>query len=553
MDGGVMMQTPINNGSGRTSYLVAIPLDRRWKTDNPYFEVIDKPASDDTREVFHMWLNDKEKPPKIYTWGGLPSVDDWAKQKPTPRYFTPNIESGKITGGQWKNDTSAQIPAESPANVTWTRGSTYTTCNGKVYLLGGQEPLGAESQARAVPGLVIYDLATKTWARANATGFGPGAQQKMVSGTHRNGVAVCLATYGTDGRGIVVFLGGEQATDDGRSGWLPMGMDVVYMFDIGTGRFHSQRTTDQYVPRPRNEACAVAVQQRGSADSYEIFLFGGRASDPLGNAGSDVYVLTVPGFHWIRAEGAYQDPRYSHACAVVGSGGRQMLSIGGIYGPTASGYIARDTWTNGMMILDMTGMFWRDTYDPDAPAYQRPSNVSGWYSANNLDSVRWSSEETKALFPLHSNQGGSEPPDQPPGPPPDSPSSSPPTAAIAGGVVGGVALIAALATVYLLIRRRRLRREFEAQQHQRYLEAVQAQDAHGSVGETAYQDKPMLDSTQVVEAYGGEPQQLDKTHELPHEERPHEMRDADVPVEMPADDAQRRPPEELSGSPIRPR
>lgn len=36
----------------------------------------------------------------------------------------------------------------------------------------------------------------------------------------------------------------------------------------------------------------------------------------------------------------------------------------------------------------------------------------------------------------------------------------------------------------------------------------------------------------------------------PHEERPHEMRGVEVPVEMPADDVQRQPPEELSVSPF---
>ncbi|ELQ33766.1 hypothetical protein OOU_Y34scaffold00887g16 [Pyricularia oryzae Y34] len=97
------------------------------------------------------------------------------------------------------------------------------------------------------------------------------------------------------------------------------------------------------------------------------------------------------------------------------------------------------------------------------------------------------------------------------------------------------------------------RREFDAEQHRRYLEAVQAQDAHRSVGETGSPAKPMIDSAQVVEAGGSEPQRH-KTHELPHEEpheeRPHEMRGVEVPVEMPADDVQRQPPEELSVSPF---
>ncbi|KAI6325474.1 hypothetical protein MCOR34_001107 [Pyricularia oryzae] len=93
------------------------------------------------------------------------------------------------------------------------------------------------------------------------------------------------------------------------------------------------------------------------------------------------------------------------------------------------------------------------------------------------------------------------------------------------------------------------RREFDAEQHRRYLEAVQAQDAHRSVGETGSPAKPMLDSAQVVEAGESEPQRH-KTHELPHE-RPHEMHGVEVPVEMSAGDVQRQPPGGLSGSPIR--
>ncbi|KAI6589145.1 hypothetical protein MCOR12_008873 [Pyricularia oryzae] len=72
----------------------------------------------------------------------------------------------------------------------------------------------------------------------------------------------------------------------------------------------------------------------------------------------------------------------------------------------------------------------------------------------------------------------------------------------------------------------------------------------GSVGETGSPARPMLDSAQVVDAGGSEPQRH-KTHELPHEERPHEMRGVEVPVEMSAGDVQRQQLGELSGSPIR--
>ncbi len=160
-------------------------------------------------------------------------------------------------------------------------------------------------------------------------------------------------------------------------------------------------------------------------------------------------------------------------------GKRQVLSIGGADNTRQD----RDPAPQGLLLFDMTDWKWKDSYDANAAAYERATDLKTWYSNGSLGKVEWSSDEVRKLFVA----AGSEPPpgeqptvtithvvqqstDQAPdasGTPTSTPEpgsgSSTPVGAIVGGVVGGVAGLALIgAGAWFLLRRRRRQTEGSA-------------------------------------------------------------------------------------------
>lgn len=202
--------------------------------------------------------------------------------------------------------------------------------------------------------------------------------------------------------------------------------------------------------------CSPSADMRLTACS---FMYGG-VDTGTGRTSDEVYVLSLPGFVFFKAQGR-STVRTDHACAVVGR--RQLVSVGGTDGQLGfpGSLLDPDPWTNGIGVFDMTEMRWKTGYDADAGGYESPAVVKAWYAGGGLESMEWSSEEVKRLF--IQGQSSPDPPTPAPGgdpsatPPPDAKSGAP-VGAIAGGVVGGVVLLAILAAVWYLLRRKRKRR-----------------------------------------------------------------------------------------------
>ena len=131
------------------------------------------------------------------------------------------------------------------------------------------------------------------------------------------------------------------------------------------------------------------------ADDYS-FLYGG-SSFSTSATFDDVYVLSLPGFVFFKADGP-STKRGGQACVTVGN--RQMLSIGGTEGnlPFPDSLLKPDPWKNGLGIFDLTAMKWTSSYNHQAPAYDSPQVVKQWYSQGGLASVTWSSDVVKQLF-----------------------------------------------------------------------------------------------------------------------------------------------------------
>lgn len=90
----------------------------------------------------------------------------------------------------------------------------------------------------------------------------------------------------------------------------------------------------------------------------------------------DVWILTIPGFHWFKVE-SQTEPRNAHACALVGK--RQMLVVGGL--AVANNLTQpEETWEQGIGILDLPTTTWSSSYDSEADDYVSPDIVQKWYS-----------------------------------------------------------------------------------------------------------------------------------------------------------------------------
>lgn len=94
----------------------------------------------------------------------------------------------------------------------------------------------------------------------------------------------------------------------------------------------------------------------------------------------DVWILSLPGFVWIQADTKQQAPRAYMSCVVAGR--RQMITVGGVEPRSLQGKLMEnpDTFNQGIGVLDLTSLEWKDEYDSSAAAYESSDVVKSWYN-----------------------------------------------------------------------------------------------------------------------------------------------------------------------------
>lgn len=162
-------------------------------------------------------------------------------------------------------------------------------------------------------------------------------------------------------------------------------MDSVQVFDPESGNWYDQAVSGD-IPTQRQEFCIAGVAS--DINSYEIFLYAGWG----GHLGAEavpfdsVYVLTLPGFHWVQASYPAVNPRHALTCESVGGG--QMLTIGGVdttvidssdlyEGP----FQTPDPFTYGLGIFDLTTLTWKDSYLSGQTTYTPSSEILSFYQS----------------------------------------------------------------------------------------------------------------------------------------------------------------------------
>jgi len=232
------------------------------------------------------------------------------------------------------------------------------------------------------------------------------------------------------------------------------------VYDSGTGSWYSQGTTaenDQFPPN-RVNYCTVAASAPDNS-SHNIYMYGGEASGQTPNiAFSDMWILSIPSFHWIPVD-VTSMPRKGLGCTVVA--GRYMVTYGGLQaGWTDSTDGDKcDQENYGLRLFDMSDLTWQSRYNgPENSKYTVPSAVykaiggtEEGAATKTAPSAGFNTTGLALLFQKLPDQTSPSPSSKSmPGPKKSN------TGAIVGGVVGGLAVLAAISIgAWFLLKRRK--------------------------------------------------------------------------------------------------
>jgi hypothetical protein len=231
-----------------------------------------------------------------------------------------------------------------------------------------------------LPGLVTYDFSTKKVS--NNTISGTSIDGTDTGGTNEMGGLVYSPNFGSGG--ILISIGGDQfgkvkpGVDD------LISMDTIQIYDIASGTWYEQNVTGD-VPEKRKEFCMAGVAS--SNKTFDILLYAGWE----GNLGvkaipfDEAFVLTLPGFTWVKASYPAAHPRQGLTCEHIGGG--QVLTIGGVdttqnnleawYTHT---FDTADPFTNGLAVFDMSTLAFKDSYSSKHTIYSISPTIANFYS-----------------------------------------------------------------------------------------------------------------------------------------------------------------------------
>ncbi|RYO89253.1 hypothetical protein DL764_008609 [Monosporascus ibericus] len=183
-----------------------------------------------------------------------------------------------------------------------------------------------------------------------------------------DGVLVYVPGWGPNG--ILLGLGGGSVGDQETTDAFAS-MTTIDVYDIRTSEWYHQETQAE-APRVRVNPCAV-VFSAPDASSFNIYMYGGQNLLPYGEQMqyTDVWILTVPSFTWIKVDiddgASYEPPaRAGHHCAPRDG---QLVVVGG--------YVGEDIPCDspGIYVFDASELQWRDRFEAaDHPADDHADN-----------------------------------------------------------------------------------------------------------------------------------------------------------------------------------
>lgn len=467
LDGGVVSSSSSNGVQYQYSNsLVYIDLSSDFTPETANVLSIPKPAGPPNYWLGGAWVNDG----LMYTGfsGRHPPEGDEASSDQGLWSFRP---TGDGTEGTWTNlnDTA---DAYFTTSLRPFIGSV-ASGNGTGFYLGGEVDYSANDTYQSVSGLVTYDFASEKVSNTTVTGI-------SMDGFASQGQMLYVPNFGP--AGVVISAGGRhKVTGDD----YMQSFDTVQILDPATGTWYEQATTGS-APQDRVEFCMTGAAS--SNDTYEIVVYAGW-DNVLGSTAipwDDLYVLSLPSFHWFQASYEALHPRHGLTCEHVGGG--QILAVGGVDTTQVASnefkgcFQTTDNHPQGLAVFDLGSMSFTNSYQRNKTVYDQSSAVKSYYEGSER-MADFTNAALKQVFSVQnftaaatttagddatsgsasaSTSGGEN------GGSGSSSSSSSSAGPIAGGVVGGVALagIVVGAVFYFLRRRGRRRQAAEGRLYQ---------------------------------------------------------------------------------------
>jgi hypothetical protein len=187
--------------------------------------------------------------------------------------------------------------------------------------------------------------------------------------------------------GVIVAAGGlKQAADASENRLISFGSVQVY--DPATNNWYEQTTTGS-IPKGRKEYCMTGAAS--SNNTYEIVVYAGWDGN-LGKTSipwDELFVLSLPSFHWFRADYQAIQPRHGLTCEHIGGG--QVLTIGGVdttqVGPDSlydGVFNTRDPHAQGLAIFDLSSLSFTTGYMSNRTVYTLAPDVQSYYNNKSV-------------------------------------------------------------------------------------------------------------------------------------------------------------------------
>lgn len=99
-----------------------------------------------------------------------------------------------------------------------------------------------------------------------------------------------------------------------------------------------------------------------------------------------IYILTLPAFHWIKVDYSPTGTRHALTCHAVG--GSQILTIGGLNSASTDSsariyegpFKDKDKYTQGLAVFDLSTLEWKNEYTTNANQYTQSDLVRTYYA-----------------------------------------------------------------------------------------------------------------------------------------------------------------------------
>ena len=359
------------------NYTLTVDLSQSWTPGNAPVNALAEEAP--TSVMGLLWVDSEDS---VYSLGGRQSslVSESTSTNPGTQLW-------KFSGSSWSNildspsTASPTLTGISPAQGAAAFG------NSVGYALGGYTK-DASHDALLFTGLLSYNSTSNTWSNDSTA---PAVTPYGFVGNQM----IFVPVYGMDG--ILIAVGGQYAGPGTfpASGLEDVPLSNVSVYDIATKTWFWQTATGltrtEDIPQGRNTFCAAGM--KSAQGTYEIFVYGGflnedavaTTSQTSNNSDSQtdanlVYILSLPGFVWLRVNDTSAEPRAEHTCNAIGN--RQVLSIGG-RNPMLGfndAFNTKDSWPQGLGIFDMTDLKWTGSYNASSTPYNLSTPMQDWYN-----------------------------------------------------------------------------------------------------------------------------------------------------------------------------